>query len=92
MFSLYTRCTRMGAHVRCRHTNPNYFLLLTCILLLHAHVRCRYTTPNSFGFSAEEQVQLDEQDISTSMCSGRLGWALSGAGGFRAGCACSGCS
>ena len=57
-----------------------------------AHItHFRYTTPNSFGFSAEAQVQLDEEDVSTSMCSGRLGWALSGAGGFRAGCACSGC-
>ena len=52
---------------------------------------CRYTTPNSFGFSAEEAVQLDQQDVSTSLCAGRLGWAL-GAGGFRAGCTCSGCS
>ena len=54
--------------------------------------QCRYTTPASFGFSAEKEVQLDEQDVSTSTCAGRVGWALSGAGGFRAGCTCSGCS
>ncbi len=60
--------------------------------MTHVPMRCRYTTPNSFGFSAEEQVQLDEQDVSNRTASGRMSWALSGVGGFRAGCACSGCS
>ena len=48
-----------------------------------------YITAAAFGFSANAQVILNDQDSALSQCEDRLGWAFSGPG-HRVGCRCSG--
>ena len=66
---------------------------------VRAHVRVRvrvpgafwYLTSHTFGFSGVNTTNLDKQDVATSLCHARMGWALDSQGGFRAGCTCAGC-
>jgi hypothetical protein len=47
-----------------------------------------YLTEYTFGFSLNPNILLDTQDLASSNCAFRMGWELSGEGGFRAGCTC----
>jgi len=68
----------------------NPILQQTSEALLHNGVYW-YLTAETFGFSLDPTVRLDTQDLASSNCAYRMGWALDGGGGFRAGCTCGGC-
>jgi len=45
-----------------------------------------YLTQKAFGFSRNESVNLQDQDVSTLDCEHRMGFILGGSGGYRVGC------